>query len=159
MRQFLELFNPLPGNKYLIATTHADAIAKALGEKLLHVNGMLSLECYPGEHEVVEGLHVTCHDIAHFKAPFRAPPREYDMVVFYDIYSKHEYPDRLLKLAYTTLANTAHLIIMEPKGTLELPTLLRDLERMEYRAANAIDVLEDYDLVMAKKMHMWGNGL
>ena len=29
----------------------------------------------------------------------------------------------------------------------------------EFRAHNEIDLLEGYDLVMAKKMHMWGNGL
>jgi hypothetical protein len=159
MQQFLELFHPLPGSKYLIVTTHADVIAKVLAEKMLYVEGMLWLECYPGEHEIIDGNHVKRHDIAHFKAPFRALPREYDMVIFQDIYSQHNYPERLLKLAYTTLANTAHLIIMEPKGTLDIPTLLQDLERMEYRAANAIDLLDDYDLVMAKKMHMWGNGL
>jgi hypothetical protein len=33
------------------------------------------------------------------------------------------------------------------------------LEEFEFRAPNYIDVLDEYDLVMAKKMHMWGNGL
>lgn len=159
MQQFLALFNPLPGNKYLIATTHCDAIALALSELMAQVGGTLSIECYPGEHESVEALHVKSHDVKNFKAPFRAPPREYDMVIFQDLYSAHEYPERLAKLAYTTLANTAHLIIMEQKGVMNIQKVLEDLERLEYRAGNAIDVLGDYDLVMAKKMHMWGNGL
>lgn len=29
----------------------------------------------------------------------------------------------------------------------------------DFRAPNPIDIFEKYDLVMAKKMHMWGNGL
>ena len=33
------------------------------------------------------------------------------------------------------------------------------LENNEFRAANFIDIFPNYDLVMAKKMHMWGNGL
>jgi hypothetical protein len=33
------------------------------------------------------------------------------------------------------------------------------LEKFEFRAASSIDLIDGYDLVMAKKMHMWGNGL
>ena len=33
------------------------------------------------------------------------------------------------------------------------------LEDFEFRVANYIDLVEGYDLIMAKKMHMWGNGL
>ena len=33
------------------------------------------------------------------------------------------------------------------------------LEEFEFRSSNEIDVLPEYDLVMAKKLHMWGNGL
>ena len=33
------------------------------------------------------------------------------------------------------------------------------LEEFEFRSPNEIDVLPEYDLVMAKKLHMWGNGL
>jgi hypothetical protein len=48
---------------------------------------------------------------------------------------------------------------MQEKGTMDISAMKEMLERHEYRAANAIDVLPEYDLVMAKKMHMWGNGL
>ncbi len=159
MQQFLELFNPLPGNKYLIATTHTDAIATALAEMLLHVNGTLSLECYPGEHEVLVGLHVKRHDIKHFKAPLRAPPREYDVVVLQDQLQHHAFPEKILQLCYTTLANAAHIIIMQQRGTIDFDKVMAQLEALEYRASNRIDLLDAYDLVMAKKLHMWGNGL
>jgi hypothetical protein len=33
------------------------------------------------------------------------------------------------------------------------------LEDHEFRAPNEIDIMEGYDLIMAKKMHMWGAGL
>ena len=65
----------------------------------------------------------------------------------------------ILKIAYTTLANTADIIIMQKKGTMDIDAIKEMLEEFEFRAANYIDVLPEYDLVMAKKMHMWGNGL
>lgn len=81
------------------------------------------------------------------------------MVIFKDIFHLHENPNMMLKLAYTTLANTAHIIIMQEKGTMDIEAMKILLEEYEFRAPNAIDVLPEYDLVMAKKMHMWGNGL
>jgi len=160
MNQFLELCNPLPGNRYLLVTTHADEIATALAEKLLPVPGDLDIQCYPGQHQNFDHhANVKMHHISNFKAPFRGLPRSHDMVIFQDIYHLHQFPERMVKLAYTTLANTAHLIIMQRRGTMDLEAMLEMLERMEYRAGNVIDVLDGYDLVMAKKMHMWGNGL
>jgi len=32
-------------------------------------------------------------------------------------------------------------------------------EEHEYRAPNHMNILEGYDIFMAKKLHMWGNGL
>ena len=42
---------------------------------------------------------------------------------------------------------------------MDIEAMKEMLEEFEFRAANEIDVLPEYDLVMAKKMHMWGNGL
>jgi len=42
---------------------------------------------------------------------------------------------------------------------MDIEAMKEMLEEFEFRAANDIDVVEGYDLVMAKKMHMWGNGL
>lgn len=33
------------------------------------------------------------------------------------------------------------------------------LEKFEYRAANYMNIVDGYDIFMAKKLHMWGNGL
>jgi len=38
-------------------------------------------------------------------------------------------------------------------------SILHILENADFRAMNQIDIFENYHLVMAKKMHMWGNGL
>jgi hypothetical protein len=48
---------------------------------------------------------------------------------------------------------------MEKKGVMDIEAIKTMLEEHEFRAPNEIDVIDGYDLVMAKKMHMWGNGL
>jgi len=159
MQQFLELFNPYPGNQFLLLTTHSDAIATALAEMLEKVDGTLSLHCFPGEHEALDAKNVKRHDIADFKSSPRALPRSNDMVILQDVYHLHENPERIMKQMYATLANTGDIVIMQRRGTMDFEKMLEMLEAFEFRAGNAIDCHSDYDLVMGKKMHMWGNGL
>jgi predicted nicotinamide N-methyase len=103
--------------------------------------------------------HAKVQFIKNFLQPFRALPRDNDIVILKDLFHLHHNQDLLLKVAYTTLANTAEIIIMQEKGTMDIEAIKEMLEKYEFRAANYIDVLPEYDLVMAKKMHMWGNGL
>ncbi|PHS59251.1 MAG: hypothetical protein COB17_00895 [Sulfurimonas sp.] len=91
--------------------------------------------------------------------PFRALPRDSDIVIIKDVYMSHENQNMLLKLSYLTLANSAEIIIMEKKGLMDLDAVKQKLEDFEFRTANTIDIVDGYDLVIAKKMHMWGNGL
>ncbi|MCD6191623.1 MAG: hypothetical protein J7K14_08835 [Sulfurimonas sp.] len=94
-----------------------------------------------------------------FSKPFRAPARSNDMVIFKDTFHAHQNQKMILKIAYTSLANTADIIIMEKKGVMDIEAMKEMLEEFEFRAPNEIDIVEGYDLVMAKKMHMWGAGL
>ena len=48
---------------------------------------------------------------------------------------------------------------MQKKGTMDIWATKELLEEHEFRSPSDIDVLPEYDLVMAKKMHMWGAGL
>ena len=160
LTQFLQLFHPLPGNKYLQVTTTCDDTTEALSEILKSVSGELSLALYVQEkNEVSKYPHsAKIQYIQNFQDPFRSIPRDFDMVIFKDIFHMHQNQKLLLKLAYTALANTAHIIIMEKKGMMDIDAIKAMLEDFEFRASNDIDVLYEYDLVMAKKMHMWGNG-
>lgn len=146
LKQFLQLFKPLPGNRYLQVTTMRDEISQALELLLAQVGGKLNVTLYNEEN-------------LNFSKPFHALPREHDMVILQDIFLSHQNKSMLLKATYTTLANTANVIIIEKKGLMDIEEMKQILEENEFRAANQIDVLEKYDLVMAKKMHMWGNGL
>lgn len=153
-----ELFNPLPGNRYLEVTTHIDAISSLLSSLMEEVEGKLNIALY-GDDVDTQEIKANISRIEDFKTLPRAMPREHDMVVLKDIYALHEDKDALLSLSYRTLANAAHIIILEKKGVIDTKELMQRLEEFEFRAANEIDVVDGYDLVMAKKMHMWGNGL
>ena len=144
--KFKQLFNPLPGNHYLQVCSCEDEITTLLASMLLNVDGKLNIALYN-------------EDNLNFSQPFRALPRDHDMVILKDIFSKHENPKMILKLAYLTLANTANVIIMEKKGIMDIDATKILLQEYEFRAANDIDIVDGYDLIIAKKMHMWGNGL
>ena len=160
LKQFLELFNPYPGNNYLQVTTEIDETTQALYELMEGVDGILNLVLYK-EQENLSSLfpNANIQYVENFKQPFRALPRTNDIVVFKDIFHLHENQKGILKIAYTTLANAAEIIIMQKKGTMDIEATLNLLEEFEFRSQNYIDVLPEYDLVMAKKLHMWGNGL
>jgi len=146
LEQFKELFNPLPGNHYLQVCTSEDDVTSLLASLIDRVDGKFNIALY-NENNLT------------FNQPFRARPRDHDMVVIKDVFFKHTNKEMLLKLAYLTLANTANIIIIEKKGLLEVEATIRMLEKFEFRAPNKIDIIDGYDLVIGKKMHMWGAGL
>jgi len=146
LKQFLELFNPLPGNNYLHVTQEKNIITNELALLLETVDGVLKVE-------------LLTDDDLHKSKLFRALPRDNDIVILQDIFHKHQNKSLLLKIAYRTLANTAEIIIIEKKGILNLELIKQMLENFEFRAPNDIDILDSYDVIIGKKMHMWGNGL
>jgi hypothetical protein len=161
LTKFAQLFNPYPGNQYLEVTSNPDETTKLLSELIQNVDGEFHLAIYDeSEQDFQEQFpYAKIQHIKNFKQPFRALPRTHDIVVFKDIFHLHENQKGILKIAYTTLANTAHIIIMQKKGTMNIQAIKELLEEFEFRAANEIEIHPEYDLVMAKKMHMWGNGL
>ena len=163
MEKFLELFSPQPGYKILDVTTHADALSEALLRALVPVHGRLALAQYPGEHSSVteiDGAALQRQAVPDFTKPFRALPRDNDIVFLRDVLQYHTQPERLLRAAYTTLANAAEVIIVTRDADADPEAQLSMLEKADFRAANVIgNVVEGVTVVMAKKMHMWGNGL
>jgi len=161
LKQFLELFNPYPGNNYLQVTNEVDATTDALYELMQSVDGVLNLVLYSqSELDLKERFpDANIQYIKNFTQAFRALPRTNDIVIFKDVFHQHANQKGILKIAYTTLANAAEIVIMQKKGTMNIEETLNILEEFEFRSQNYIDVLPEYDLVMAKKLHMWGNGL
>ncbi len=161
LQQFLELFHPLPGNHYIEVTTQVDDVSYALSKLMQEVEGKFELVLYTQQTPSFDEQlpEAKLQHITNLGHPFRALPREHDIVVFKDIFSQHHNKEMLLRIAYTTLANTAEVVIVEPKGSLDIEVTKALLEKFEFRAPNAMDILDGYDVLTAKKMHMWGNGL
>ena len=153
-----ELINPLPGYTILQVTSKVDETTSILLEMLGDVGGKLNLAIY-GDDMIEPAENMRVQNIANYDDMFRALPRDNDIVIFHDVFLKHSQQERMLKNAYMTLANAAYIIIIEKEGSMDIQEVKVSLEKHEFRAANEIDIIEGYDLIMAKKMHMWGNGL
>lgn len=162
LSQFLELFSVQPGYRYIQVTTEVDETTSALYELLTNNNAEMRIAFYSeGSIPELEDKFpkAKIQHVKNFNHPFRALPRDNDIVIYKDIFTKHNKQDLLLKTAYTTLSNTADIIIMEKIGVLDPNYILEQFEKFEYRAANHMNIVDGYDIFMAKKMHMWGNGL
>jgi len=158
LTQFLQLFNQYPGSHYMQITKEPDDITKKLYD-LLDANGKFSLVIYGEETNLQNFENANIKYVKNLDEPFRALPRSNDVIILKDIFSSHKNQDILLKTAYSSLANTANIIIMEKLNILDIEKTKQKLEKFEFRASNNIDIVDGYDLIIAKKMHMWGNGL
>lgn len=141
--KFLQLFNPYPASRYLQICTQEDEITDELKKLLEAVDGKLNVALYNEQN-------------LSFSQTFRGLAKEHDIVIIQNVLSEHKNPKMMLKLAYATLANSANIIILEKKGTTEINSTKILLEELEFHSPNEIDIIENYDLIMAKKMHMWG---
>ncbi|ABB45210.1 hypothetical protein Suden_1936 [Sulfurimonas denitrificans DSM 1251] len=159
LEHFRAIFKPLPGNHYLEVSTTTDEITKLFSDMMQGVGGEFNLALYGKNKQNLHAINARVQYIDDFKAPFRALPRDHDAVLLKDIFHLHQNQEMMLKLSYLTLANTANIIIMEKKGILDIDKVVKQLEDFEFRAPNTIEAVERYDLLIAKKMHMWGNGL
>lgn len=87
-------------------------------------------------------------------------PREYEYVVLSNILEKLEEPLTFYRLMYRALENSGNIIILEKSSSAKKLALIKDLlDKSQFVAINDIKLFDDYLLVTAKKMHMWGNGL
>jgi predicted nicotinamide N-methyase len=89
----------------------------------------------------------------------RLKPREYDVVLLQDVFLTLDDKQRALKTIYTSLANAGYIVLLEKKGALVLEDTYELLQHHEFRSPNNIDIVGGYDLIIGKKMHMWGAGL
>jgi len=160
LEQFSTLFNFYPAYKVLDVTTHTDEISQYIFDKLFEVQGRLALVKFPGSHQELHGeTDLTLQEIEDFETPFRALPRDNDIVMIRDVVQNYAQLDSLLMMAYRTLANAGELIILTSKDSLMSETIYEAIDKADFRAVNTIELFDDYELIMAKKMHMWGNGL
>jgi len=84
LEQFRELFNPLPGNHYIQVTTKVDETSIALSKMIEAVDGEFRLVIYSDDEYAVdkELTEAKVQFVKNFKIPFRALPRDNDIVIY-----------------------------------------------------------------------------
>lgn len=155
------LLHPTPHTKIMVVTSHLDSMAEELGDYLALYEGLIDFSLFPGDHQTL--THSTFHKtftIKDYKSPAGGVPRDYAAVIVQDVLHLHESPRKFLELIYRTLLNASEIIIVQKNGSMGIGTVEELLDQVEFRAINAItDLIEGHEIIVGKKMHMWGNGL
>ena len=81
-----ELINPFPGYKILHVSSNPDSFITQLEEMLNDVEGRLNLAIYGQNKDSKQGLQY----INNYTNIFRGLPRDHDVVILHELFSKHE---------------------------------------------------------------------
>ncbi len=156
-----QLLHPTPNTKIMVATSHMDSMMEELGSFLSPYNGTIDVSLFPGEHAEYSNPSIhKIHAIKDYKSPAFGIPRDYAAVIVQDVLHFHELPLKFLQLVYRTLLNATEIIIIQKNGSMSIHEVEELLDKAEFRATNTImDLIDGYEVIVAKKMHMWGNGL
>ncbi|MBN2869512.1 MAG: hypothetical protein JXK04_00990 [Campylobacterales bacterium] len=145
----------------MLATSHLDSMAEELRVFLSAHDGEVDLSLFPGEHENL--AHDAFHkvfSIKDYRSPAGGVPRDYAAVIVQDVLHLHESPQKFLQLIYRTLLNASEIIIVQKNGSMGIGEVEELLDQVEFRAINAMsDLIDGHEVIVGKKMHMWGNGL
>jgi len=156
-----QLLHPTPHTKIMVVTSHLEGMIEELSSFLSLYEGVIDLSLFPGEHQKFSHpcIHKV-HAIKDYKSPAGGVPRDYAAVIVQDVLHLHEIPLKFLQLIYRTLLNATEIIIVQKNGSMEIAKVEAMLDQAEFRAINTmIDLIDGYEVIVAKKMHMWGNGL
>ncbi len=153
------LLHPTPHTKIMVVTTHLESMAEELGGFLKPYEGLIDVSLFPGDHQNLSSFHKT-FTIKDYKSPAGGIPRDYAAVIVQDVLHLHESPHKFLELIYRTLLNASEIIIVQKNGSMSISEVESLLDEVEFRAINTMsDLIEGHEVIVGKKMHMWGKGL
>lgn len=79
----------------------------------------------------------------------------YEYGVICNLISNHDDKKNLMKIIASAIRDSGHIIVLEEKDK-SLDDIYSLLEEFDFGAINSIDIFEKYNLIMGKKLHMWG---
>jgi hypothetical protein len=142
--QFLELFDSSPN----IAILHID-------------NGCDDISCFLKEFVETNNGELSFKNIKDIDLKrLRLKDRNFEYAIVSNCLNSFDTKEqeRFINGIYHSLENSAFIIILEESLKSDLSSMCELLDRCNFRAVNSIDIFEKYNLVMAKKLHMWGAG-
>ena len=140
---FKDLFQPFPNISILHINNRIDFLNPIIEEIVNSLEGNLNLIRFIDESST----------------RIRASAREFEYIILSDILSFCPNKEKVIKIMYKALENSANIIILEKKSNNNLEEIKELLDTASFVAINNIDLFEDYHLITAKKLHMWGSGL
>lgn len=153
------LLHPTPHTKIMVVTSHLDGMTQEIATFLEPYEGLIDVSLFPGDHQNATLFHKT-FTIKDYRSPAGGVPRDYAAVIVQDVLHLHESPRKFLELIYRTLLNASEIIIVQKKGSMDIAEVESLLDEAEFRAINAMtDLILDHEVIVGKKMHMWGKGL
>ncbi|MEA3554924.1 MAG: hypothetical protein U9R39_11090 [Campylobacterota bacterium] len=79
----------------------------------------------------------------------------YDYAVVHDAILKSEDKNILMKIISSGIRDSGYIIFLEEKDK-SFDEIYNLLEEFDYGAVSSIDIFENYNLIIGKKLHMWG---
>lgn len=128
---------------------------------ILHINNGIEF-LNPTLKEVAERLEGKLEYIDFIdekSARLKSSARDFEYIILSDILSYCPNKDKIVKIMYKALENSANIIILEKKSNQNLDEIKTLLDKTSFVAINDIDLFDNYYLITAKKLHMWGSGL
>lgn len=143
LKLFKDLFQPFPNLSVLHINRDLEFINETIKEVVNSLDGQLQYIKFIDENS----------------SRLRASAREYEYIILSNILLFCPNKDKVLKMMYKALENSANIIILEKKSNNNLEEIKELLDKVSFVAINDINLFEDYNLITAKKLHMWGSGL
>jgi hypothetical protein len=81
--------------------------------------------------------------------------KNYELIILCDIFDKVDSNISLLKKAYNWLETSAEIILLCKKDFETIEKLKMDLDEADFRSINNLDILDNYEVITAKKIYMW----
>jgi hypothetical protein len=105
--------------------------------------------------DVVGGLSILDTSLDINKLKMRSKPSSCDYAIVSNYLLDFDNSNLLMNMISRSLRDAGYIIILEDKNK-NLSKVYELLEEFDYGAVSKIDIFEQYDLIMAKKLHMWG---
>lgn len=152
---FFQLIKFAPQLKVLQVGNTLDLVSY-LSTNLCECNGSLDLILDTSIDDLSTNTNLK---IKKYSDDFELVARTYEYIVVCDIFDKVDDLSYLLDSCYHSLENSANIILLCKKDTNILYNIKNELDNIGYRAINDIDISNNYYIITARKLHMWGNGL